>query len=140
MKFSRNRRREAIKRTAIAGTVAAVAGYLAGLLTAPKSGQETRQDIKSAADHGRREAQADLKKAQAELEAAIKDAKTGSGKLGKKAQAELTELLAKAKDAKDKGSEVLSAVRAGTAEDQDLNKAIKQAKTSIKNLGKYLKK
>lgn len=140
MMFARDRRRQAIKRTAIAGSLAAVAGYVAGLLTAPKSGQQTRQDIKAAADRGQREAQEDLKKIQIELENAIKDAKAGSGKLGKKAQAELNDLLAKAKDSKDKGREVLTAIKAGEAEDKDLQRAVRNGNTALKSLRKYLKK
>jgi gas vesicle protein len=138
--FSRDRRRQAIKRTALTGALAAVAGYVAGLLTAPKSGEETRDDIRSAADHGRQEAQDDLKKAQVELESAIKDAKTNSAKLGKKAQAELNDLLDKAKDSKDKGLEVLTALKAGEAEDKDLQRALRNANIALKSLRKYLKK
>jgi len=140
MTFGRNRRRQAIKRTALAGTIAAVAGYLAGLLTAPQSGKETRQDIKAATDRSRREAEAELKKIHGELDQAIKDAKAGSTKLGKKAQAELTELLDTAKDAKAKSATVISAIKTGEAEDKDLQRAIRNASTAIKSLRKYLKK
>ena len=140
MMFARDRRRQAIKRTAFTGALAAIAGYLAGILTAPKSGQQTRQDIKSAAESGRQEAEKDLKKVQAELESAIKDAKDGSAKLGKKAQAELNDLLDKAKDSKDKGREVLTAIRAGEAQDQDLQRALRNTNLALKNLRKYLKK
>jgi len=140
MIIGKNRRRQTFKKAAITGTVAAAAGYVAGLLTAPQSGKDTREDIKSAADRSRSEAVKDLKGLHTDLDKIIKDAKDGSGKLSKKAQAEATELVAKAKDAKDKSAEVLGAVRAGTAEDQDLNKAIKQANTAIKNLRKYLQK
>jgi gas vesicle protein len=138
--FARQRRRQAIKRTAAAGTIAAVAGYLAGILTAPKSGQETRQDIKTAADRSRAEAEKDFKKVQAELDNAITDAKSGSSKLGKKAQEELGELLDKAKDTKTKGGEVLAAIKAGEAEDKDLQRAVRNANTALKSLRKYLKK
>jgi len=136
----KDRRRENFKKAAITGTVAAAAGYVAGVLTAPKSGKQTRDDIKAAADDGRTEAEKDLKRLQAELEKVIKDAKANSGKLGVKAQQELGELLDKAKDSKQKAREVLSAVHAGDAEDRDLQRAVRSANTAVKSLRKYLKK
>ncbi len=140
MTFGRNHRRQAIKRTAFTGAIAAVAGYLAGILTAPQSGKETRKDIKDTADRSRAEAEKDLKQLHLELDDAIKDAKAGSSKLGKKAQQELTDLLNKAKDTKSKGAEVLKAIKAGEAEDKDLQRAVRNAGTAIKSLRKYLKK
>lgn len=140
MMFGRDRRRQAIKRTAITGAAAAAAGYVAGILTAPKSGKETRGDIKSASDRSLAEAEKELKKLHSELDKSIKDAKVGSVKLSKKAQQELNELLDKAKDSKDKAAEVLSAIRSGEAEDKDLQRAVKNTSTAIKSLRKYLKK
>lgn len=140
MTFGRDRRRQAIKRTALAGAIAAVAGYLAGILTAPQSGKETRQDIKVAADRGRAQAEKDLKQLQLELDDAIKDAKASGSKLGKKAQQELADMLDKAKDTKSKSAEVLKAIKAGEAEDKDLQRAVRNASTAIKSLRKYLKK
>ena len=136
----RDRKRETLKRAAITGTVAAAAGYIAGVLTAPKSGKQTRDDLKNKAGDGRAEAEKDLKRLQEELDKVIKDAKAGSGKLGKKAQKELAELVDKAKDNKQKASEVLSAIREGDAEDRDLQRAIKNANTAVKHLRAYLKK
>ena len=136
----KDRRRENFKKAAITGTVAAAAGYVAGVLTAPKSGKQTREDIKAATDDGRTEAEKDLKRLQAELEKVIKDAKANSGKLGVKAQKELGELLDKAKDSKQKVREVLSAVHEGDAEDRDLQRAVRSANTAVKSLRKYLKK
>lgn len=140
MIFTPRRRRQYIRRAAFASTAAAVAGYVAGILTAPKSGKETRQDITATADKGRSEAEKDLRKAQAELEAAITKAKAGGTKLGKKAQQELDELVEKAKDSKAKTSAVLAAIKAGEAEDKDLQRAVRNANIALKALKKYLKK
>lgn len=132
--------RTTIKRIAIGSTIAAIAGYVAGILTAPKSGKETRGDIKQAANQGVAQAEKELKKLHTELDTLIKEAKTGSSKLSKRAQAELNELVTKAKDSKEKVREVLSAIHEGDADDKDLQKAIKQASQALKNLKKYLKK
>ena len=75
-----------------------------------------------------------------DLDKSIKDAGEAAKKGGAKAQTEIKEQVAKAKDAKEKVRVVLSAVHEGEAEDQDLNKAIKQANTALKNLRNYLKK
>jgi gas vesicle protein len=136
----RDRQRQNLKRLAIGGTVAAAAGYVAGILTAPKSGKNTRADIKDAADRSRTEAEKDLKRLHTELDKAIKDAKVTGDKLGSKAQEELNELVDKAKDTKEKAREVLSAIHEGDAEDQELKKAVKNASASVKHLRKYLKK
>lgn len=136
----RENKRNTIKKLAIGSTIAAVAGYVAGILTAPKSGKETRNDIKQTANQGIASAEKELKKLHTDLDELIKDAKTNGGKLSKRAQAELNELVEKAKDSKEKVREVLSAIHEGDADDKDLQKAIKQASQALKNLKKYLKK
>jgi gas vesicle protein len=136
----RDRRRQNIKRVAIGSSIAAAAGYVAGLLTAPKSGKETRKDIKQAADKGVAGAEDELKQLRVELDKVVKEAKVSGGKAGAKAQKEFKELVAKAKDSKDKAGEVLGAIRKGDARDEDLAKALKQAKHSLHNLRTYLKK
>ena len=138
--MSRRNRRDNYKKLAVGSAVAATAGYLAGLLTAPKSGKQTRDDIRTAAERSRIEAEKDLKRLHTELDKVIKEAKISSDKLGVKAQKELSELVDRAKDTKEKVREVLSAIHEGDAEDQDLKKAVKNADLAIKNLRKYLKK
>lgn len=137
---SRARRRRNMKRLAIGSSVAAAAGYVAGVLTAPKSGKDTRADIKNAADKSLARAERQLKKLHTDLDQAIKDATEATKKASAKAQKDIKELVVKAKDAKEKARQVLSAIHEGEADDQDLNKAIKQANTSLKNLRNYLKK
>jgi gas vesicle protein len=129
-----------LKRVAIGSGVAAAAGYVAGILTAPKSGKETRGDIKAAAKKSRAEAEKELKKLHTQLDKIIKDAKTRGTKLSAKAQKELEALITKAKNSKEKAREVLSAVHEGDAEDEDLKQAIKNAQNAIERLGDYLKK
>lgn len=136
----RRKSHDTAKKVAIGGVIAGLVGFLAGVLTAPKSGKETRQDIKDSANKGVAEAEKSLKKLHTELDKAIKEAKVRSGDLSVRAQKELDELLAKAKDSKEKAREILSAVHEGEATDQDLAKAVKQANNALTNLKKYLKK
>lgn len=136
----KNSRSNTIKKLAIGTGVAAAAGYLAGILTAPKSGKETRGDIKAAAKQSRLEAEKELKKLHTELGKVMEEAKARGTKLSAKAQKELTELLEKTKITKDKTREVISAIHEGDADDQDLKRAIKNAQSSIEHLREYLKK
>ena len=131
---------DTIKRIAIGGTIAAAAGYVAGLLTAPKSGKQTRSDIKAAADRSLAEAEKDLKGLHTELDKVIAEAKLRGDKLSGKAQKELTKLIEKAKDTKEKAREMLSALHEGDAEDQDLKRAIVNANSALDHLRDYLKK
>lgn len=132
--------RDKIKKLAIGGAIAAAAGYVAGVLTAPKSGKETRQDIKDAADKSWSQAEKELKKLHTELDKVIKESKRASDKVGDKTKKELDTLLEKAQDTKEKARQVLSAVHEGDAEDKDLKKAIKDANEAIEHLRDYLKK
>jgi gas vesicle protein len=136
----RRRKDNTAKKLAIGGAIAGLVGYLAGVLTAPKSGKETRQDIKDTADKGVAEAEKDLKKMQAEIDQVMKQAKANKTKLSKAAQDELNDLVDKAKDSKEKAADMLEAVRAGEAEDRDLDRAVKAANRSLGHLKKYLKK
>ena len=141
MNFStREARKKSAQKLAVGSAIAAAAGYLAGLLTAPKSGKETREDIKNTASKGVSGAEDELKKLGKELESSLADAKTKGAKAGDKAKAELKDLAAKAKDSSGKAGQVLNAVRKGEAQDEDLAKAVKQAKNSLANLRKYLQK
>lgn len=128
------------KRFAIGAAVAGAAGYLAGLLTAPQSGKDTREDIKDAAHRGMSEAEKDLKKLHTELSKLLEELDTTRGKVKGRAQNEISQLFDKAKDTKEKAREMISAVHEGDAEDKDLRKAIQDANAAIDHLKDYLKK
>lgn len=129
-----------LKKIAIGSTIAAAAGYVAGVLTAPKSGKQTRKDIKDAADKGVAQAEKDLKKLHTELAKIIAEAKDASEKLNGKTKKDFDGLVEKAKDTKEKAREMLSALHEGDAEDKDLKRAIKDATDAIDHLKDYLKK
>jgi len=128
------------KKIAIGTAVAGVAGYVAGILTAPKSGKETRKDISDAAHKGVAEAEKQLKKLHTELGEALEKAKTKGGNVTGKAKKELDKVVDTAKTAKEKAREMLSAIHEGDAEDKELQKAVKEATKAIDHLKTYLKK
>lgn len=135
-----SRKSNNLKLVAIGSTIAAAAGYVAGLLTAPKSGKETRGDIKKATNESIAQAEKELKRLHTELGKVIDEARIKGDKLGAKAKNELADLIDQAKDTKEKVREVISAVHEGDAEDIDLKKAVKQANTALEHLREFLKK
>jgi gas vesicle protein len=133
------RRNNTGKKMALSAVVAGIAGYFGGILTAPKSGKETRKDIAEGAEGLREDAEDQLKKANDELKVLLKDAKTKSMALSAQAREEFNEAVLRAKDTQNKTASTLKAVKNGESDDPDLNKAVKQARQAIKNLSKYFK-
>ncbi len=140
MFVSNKKQNPGVKRLAITGGIAAAAGYVAGTLLAPKSGKETRKDIREAAKRRQADAEKELKRLQVELDKVMQQAKKQGNNLSAKAQKELNVLVAKTKESKEKTQEIIGAIRKGDAEDQDLKRAIKNAQASIDHLKDYLKK
>lgn len=128
------------KRFAIGTLIIAAVGYVAGLLTAPKSGKQTRQDLKDTAVNTYSDAERQLQKLHEELEDLIDDVKDKGGELGSRAQDELDDVIDKSNQAKSKARELLDAIREGDTDDRDLKRAIKDASNAISSLRKYLKK
>lgn len=125
---------------ALGAVVAAVVGYVAGILTAPKSGKETRKDIQNQALKAKAEAEKKLKSLHSELNELIAKAKRRAGSAKETAQKGFDEALAKANLARDKAREMLSAVHEGDATDKDLQKAINEVNSAIDHLKKYVQK
>jgi gas vesicle protein len=117
-----------------------VAGFLAGILMAPKSGKDTRKDIKDAAIQAKTEAEKKLKSVHSELNKTLNDVKTHGDKLSGKAKTEFDGVLVHANAAKEKVRETLSSLHDGDAEDPDLKKALQDAQDALKNLAKFVKK
>lgn len=128
------------RKFAIGALVAAVVGYVAGILTAPKSGRETRQDIKDTAVKAKTEAERKLKQLHSELNNLIESAKKKAADLKSTAKKELNEAVSQAQEAKEKARDILSAVHEGDADDKDLQKAIKEVNSAIAHLKKYVGK
>jgi gas vesicle protein len=129
------------KRFAIGAVLAAAAGYVTGVLTAPKSGKETRADIKSAANQKMTEAERQLKKLHTELTTLLNKTKNEAADLKGKARDDYNEVVRISQNVREKAREVLSALHEdGAVEDKDLKKAIDDAHKAVEHLKKYAKK
>jgi gas vesicle protein len=129
------------KRNVAVGTLlVAAAGYVAGLLTAPKSGRETRKDIRNAALKAKSEGERKLKTAHSELNVLLTEASLMASKSRTKASEELSKAREKAEAIRDKTRVLLSAIHEGEAEDEDLNIALQDVKAAIKHLKQYVSK
>lgn len=128
------------KRFAVGAVIAAAAGYVAGILTAPKSGKETREDIKETAVKTYKTAEKELKALHTELGKLVEEAGKKAHEFKGSAQKNLDKALVAAKEAKEKARQLLSAVHEGDAADQDLDLAVKEAKKAAAHLKSFLKK
>jgi gas vesicle protein len=128
------------KKFALGTLFAAAAGYIAGILTAPKSGKETREDIKETAVKGKTEAEKQLKKLHTELNTVLGQAKEQADTFKGKAREDFEVAVQRTQSMKDKAREMLSAFHEGDADDKDLRKAIDDANKAIEHLRKYLTK
>lgn len=117
-----------------------LAGYAVGLLTAPKSGRETRRQLQKQAARAKTEAEKRLKALHSELSALIVDGRVRVGKVKSDMRMKYADALDKAQIAKEKAREILSAVHEGDAEDRDLQEAIKEVNNAIEHLKKYADK
>jgi gas vesicle protein len=131
---------KAFKRLALGTVIAGAAGYVAGILTAPKSGKETRKDIKDTADKTISAAEEQLKNAHTELNELITEAKKRGRDLQGRSKSQLDDATDKAGKVKEKLRELISAVREGEAEDKELQRAMNDAAKAVAHLKKYLKK
>lgn len=125
---------------AIGTVVAAGLGYAVGILTAPKSGKETRKDIQKTAVKAKTEAEKRLKDLHSELVELMAEGKKRAQAAKASAKTELLDALSKAQLAKEKAREVLSAVHEGDADDKDLKKAIDEVNSAVEHLKKYVGK
>ncbi|HEY4160693.1 MAG TPA: YtxH domain-containing protein [Candidatus Saccharimonadales bacterium] len=127
-----------VKAFAVGAALSALAGYVAGILTAPKSGRETRADIRDRAQASYATAEKELKKLHTELTDVLNE--VGDRIESFKNRRDVDEALKKGRHAKQKAREVLSTLHEGEAEDTDLRKAIKDATDAIEHLRNFLKK
>ena len=125
---------------AVTAALAAGVGYVAGILAAPKSGKETRQDIHDKAVDTKEELAKKLDQVSNDLGEAIAKGKTRVKDLEAGAKAELEKAVNAAVLAKDKARDMVAAVKRGEAEDKDLKKAVKDVHSAIDNLKKYMQK
>jgi len=128
------------KKVLIASAIGLAAGYVAGILTAPKSGKDTRQDIKEAGGKAWRATEIKLKQLYRDMGDLIDQANQRVKKLTGRSKQKLTDLVDDTKEAQYKVKEVLSAIHDGDADDPELDAAVKTANEAKRHLAKYLKK
>jgi gas vesicle protein len=134
-----NMKKETTKRIAVISTISLAAGYVAGILTAPKSGKETRAEIKNSSAKTLRETEKHLKELYKDLGKVMEQAAVKAKSLKGHAKEKLSELIKDAKTAQKKVKELLSAIRSGDADDPELKTAVKQASEAKKHLTNYIK-
>ncbi len=125
---------------AIGAVFAAAAGYVTGILTAPKSGKETRKDIHDGAIKARSEAEKKLKSLHSDLQDVIKKGQTKVDSASATGKQRLNDAIENAKSAKDKAKSMLSAIHEGDSDDKDLQKAIEEADQALAHLKEYITK
>jgi len=134
-------KKDNVKKVVIGTGIAAAAGYVAGILTAPKSGKDTREDIKRTTKEELDSADKKLKALHSEINELIANFKEDKfGLTGRNAK-KFEEALDKAKEAREKLSTVMDAVKkGGSKEDKDLDQAIKEAEKAIEHAKVFLLK
>lgn len=128
------------RKIAVGAAIAGAAGYVAGILTAPKSGKETRRDIANKAVQFKQEAEKRLKTSLTQLSELLDQAKKVGKGLKDKSAAEFADVVSKGQFAKEKARELLSALHEGDADDKDLKKAVQEVEKATEHLKTYLKK
>ena len=128
------------KKFAIGAIIAAGVGYVTGILTAPKSGKETREDVKSAAINVKREAEKKLKSLHSEIIEQLERAKRVTTQLQSSSKKELQLMVESARRAKEKARDMLTALHDGDVEDKDLKSAIDEVNQAVTHLRAYLDK
>lgn len=123
------------------GTIAAATvGYVAGILTAPSSGTDTRKKIKKTVSQARIDSEKQLKKLYGELQKLIDDSEAQIKKAKAKTSTEFKKQLQNAKKTKQKTKMLLTALHSGEASDPDLKKMLAEANKAKTNLSKFVKK
>lgn len=128
------------KKVAIGAAIAGAVGYIVGILTAPKSGKETRKNIHEAADKAVGEAEKKLKSLHSELNLLLEKAKNQSTALQDKGKQGLTKILEGANIAKQKARDMLSLAHEGTTDNKELEQVIGDVSKAIDELKTYLLK
>ena len=103
-----------------------IAAFAAGILTAPKSGKETRADLKSNAGKARAASEKELKKLEEELAKLIKKADAKTGNIKAKSSVEKDKVVASAKKAKAKADEVIESIKTKEVFKEESNRNYKR--------------
>ena len=128
------------KQLAIGAIAAGIIGYGIGLLTATKSGKDTRDDIKRGAINTTKHFETSLKSYHSEITELVAEAKIKGLSYKGKAKEELKKLTDSAIEARHRISLALTALHEGDRIDEDLEVAISEATESIDKLNNFVSK
>lgn len=124
---------------AFVAMIAAGAGYLGGLLSAPRSGKQTRDKLAKSASKAKTDGEKQLKKLYGEISDSIADVEKQVTKARSKANNERKEAVKTAREARDKAKLLLTAIRNGEADDPNLKSVLSEVKSAKTHLGKFVK-
>ncbi len=127
--------KDTAKKVTIGAIVAGIVGFIAGILSAPKSGKETRADIKEGVGDAAETIEKEFNATYKELVQTIKDAKNLGKTLSGPTMKKFTDALEIAIAAKKKAFEVLK-----TAKTEEFEAVTKELSKAITGLKTFLKK
>lgn len=125
------------KKFALGALLAGIAGFLVGILTAPKSGKETREDLKDSTRIAISQAEKDLKAIHTDLQGLLASASTTIKTTSKQAKKDFQKAIRRAKKSQSKVKTVLSSIHEGTSDDPELKAALDEAKAAKAHLKKF---
>lgn len=128
------------KGLAIGAVIGAVGGVVAGILFAPKSGKETRKDIKKASEKTYKKVKQEIDNLQNDTKETLRKLEDKAKSLGKKAKIAVEDHIKTVKHATSNLNTVVKSFKAGESSDEELNDAIKQSKSALNAVKDYLKK
>lgn len=128
------------RKFALGAIFAATVGFVVGILTAPKSGKETRKDLKISTMVAARQAERDLKSAHTELKQLIASASLAIKDTSKQAKKDLAKAIERARKSQSKVRVLLSSIHDGTSDDPELRQALDEAIAARAHLKKFFDK
>lgn len=128
------------KTATVAGLIGLGVGLVAGYLTAPQSGKETREDIMNKSRDLKDQAVEQYHETKDKISQAIEEGMEAANNFTGSSKRTLMNLVNKAKEAEYKAMDVFRAVKSGEADDRNLDKAVSHANKAKDNLLKFLNK
>jgi gas vesicle protein len=125
------------KKFALGALFAGVVGFLVGILSAPKSGKETREDLKESTRIAISQAEKDLKSIHTDLQGLIISATSSIKTSSKQVKKDFQKAIERAKKSQTKVKAVLSSVHEGTSDDPELSAALDEAKAAKTHLKRF---
>ncbi len=124
------------KTKVVGGTIVAVAaGYVLGILTAPRSGKSTRKQIATKANEAVTQIEKQLKDMYKQSQEMIDKFNKDNPKMSQG----LKDLKAKAIACQEKIKELLTSIHGDDSTEEDLHKAVSEAQKSLDSINKTLK-